>query len=453
MKRFLALLFLLTLALPAHGVTRLYDRNTGDIVDADKDDAEWDNTNNAVNTHIADTSAHDATGGVVGVSKVQTLSNKTFSGNVPLHGGGTTSWYSDSGSTLKASLVGSSGAFTTVGDIKLESGSDFLTYSDAGTTLTGTLDSATGATVFGLKRAPIFINLNIVQATTTTTDDSVKIQCGNAACSSSNFGYAVLPAGATSGQMTIFKITADVTIKITGADYGQSINNGTAGDFTGGILRVGAANDNDSNIRWCVAFLGGRTTLLTTDTNATQSNVNTAEEVLCDTAVGSANNSFSELGWVRFNFDDTGGSAENLVTIQSGVGDINFGSADGIWRTWKTSPGGFSVDPGYSLTTWTQVGRTIYTKSIISSNGTSNSTSYNITMPAKAARSDIGMGVFNITNNGAAVTTPGTYSCNVGSRQVDLFRDTNNATWTAVNSKGASMDTAYEVGPVASFLN
>ncbi len=79
-KILLALLFLISLSAPytSSGVTRLYDRDSGDIIDADKDDAEWDNTNNAINTHEADTSAHDATGGVVGVSKVQTLTNKTL---------------------------------------------------------------------------------------------------------------------------------------------------------------------------------------------------------------------------------------------------------------------------------------------------------------------------------------------------------------------------------------
>jgi len=79
MKKLIYLLLLLVL-LPqySYGVTRLYDRQAGDIIDADKDDAEFDNTNNAINTHEADTAAHSATGGVVGVSKTQTLTNKSL---------------------------------------------------------------------------------------------------------------------------------------------------------------------------------------------------------------------------------------------------------------------------------------------------------------------------------------------------------------------------------------
>ena len=78
----LFLSLLLSLSLTQSCVTRLYDRQVGDIIDADKDDAEFDNTNTALNTHTADTSAHDATGGVVGVSKVQTLTNKSLTSPV-----------------------------------------------------------------------------------------------------------------------------------------------------------------------------------------------------------------------------------------------------------------------------------------------------------------------------------------------------------------------------------
>lgn len=92
-------------------VNRIYDRHSGDIIAADKDDAEFDNTNNAINTHTADTAAHGATGGVVGASKTQTLSNKTFNGDIPVWGGGDLKVYSDSGSTLKFQIDGATGDF------------------------------------------------------------------------------------------------------------------------------------------------------------------------------------------------------------------------------------------------------------------------------------------------------------------------------------------------------
>jgi len=73
MKKILAIALLFALSSPAHAVTRLYDRNAGDIIDADRDDAEWDNTNNAINVHEAATSAHGVTGNIVGTAGVQTL--------------------------------------------------------------------------------------------------------------------------------------------------------------------------------------------------------------------------------------------------------------------------------------------------------------------------------------------------------------------------------------------
>lgn len=121
MKKIILIFLAALLPLQSFAVTRLYDRSTGDIIDADKDDAEWDNTNNAINTHTADTSAHDATGGVVGVSKVQTLTNKTLtsptittapviSGTVSVQNGSVWIWYSDTSSTGKVKINGSTGA-------------------------------------------------------------------------------------------------------------------------------------------------------------------------------------------------------------------------------------------------------------------------------------------------------------------------------------------------------
>lgn len=71
---FCVLLLLISLfASQGQAVTRLYDRNSGEVIDADKDDAEWDNTNNEITTHEADTAAHGVTGNNVGTAGAQTL--------------------------------------------------------------------------------------------------------------------------------------------------------------------------------------------------------------------------------------------------------------------------------------------------------------------------------------------------------------------------------------------
>lgn len=396
----------------AYGVTRLYDRNSGDIIDADKDNAEWDNTNNAINTHEADTSAHGATGGVVGASKVQTLSNKTFNGNLPIVGSGDLLIYSSSDtSVLKASINGTTGKI--VG-------------------------------------APVRIgtyNIDLARATTSATGDSIKIQCGGSSCSSINPGFVVMN-GTTAGVLTQFAITSDVTINMTGATWGAD----TTGDLTGRILRVLAVNDNGT-LRWCVALLGGRDTLLTTDTNATASNIDLPEEVLCNTAVGSSTNSVFEVGYFRSDFDDTGGSSENLNTIQSGINDVVIGkSADGLWQPWNPVLTGWS---SYSVTAarWSQIGRMIYLQFTV--NGTSNSTNSSLTAPTKANSSDYYIGSSITRDNGSELDPFSPISMTAGSATIGIFKSNSSVNFTSSGTKSLRTSPAiiYGVGPTASFID
>lgn len=129
----ISLLLLLPLTQNGFSVTRIYDRVTGGTIDADKDDAEFDNTNTEINNHEADTSAHGATGGVVGVSKTQTLTNKTLTG------------------PTISSLVVSTSA-TAAG----------VTWTDLGTVTTADINGGTidGVTI-GASVAPTFTTVNI----------------------------------------------------------------------------------------------------------------------------------------------------------------------------------------------------------------------------------------------------------------------------------------------------
>src|SRR3990167_5560839 len=221
-------------------------------------------------------------------------------------------------------------------------------------------------------------NLIIERGTTAVAGDSVVItSVGSTALSSTNPGYVTLPSG-TAGDLATFQVTADVTINLTGAHWEL----GTTGDVTGGLLRVLAINDNGT-LRWGVAELGGRNTLLTTDTNATATNINLAEEVLCTAAVASATNSCIEIGFVRADFDDTGGSSEDLWTIQSGINDIYMGiTADGYWQPFNSTTTGFTSDPITPNTArWTQVGRTIHYFYDIPASA-SDATTMTFTLPA-----------------------------------------------------------------------
>lgn len=327
-----------------------------------------------------------------------------------------------------------------------------LKFALAGGTVTGasifsSTFTATSKFMAGLL-SPQINNLSIVRATTTNAGDSIKITSADGTpLSSTNIGHITLP-GVTAGQFTLFSITADVTILLTGAHWGA----GTLGDLTGTLLRVLAVNDNGT-IRWGVALLGGRNTVLTTDTNATQTNITAPEHILCSAAVSSSTNTCMEIGFVRANFDDTGGAAEDLWAIQSGVNDVVTGKlADGYWQPFNTTFTGFSVDPAYVFKRWAQVGRIARIQMRLSANGTSNATNFKFNTPFKLGFSPDIIGGINMTNNTVALTTIGLIQTTAGSAALDIYSNPAGAAWTGSGSKGSSFDFSCEVGPVASFI-
>jgi hypothetical protein len=324
------------------------------------------------------------------------------------------------------------------GNVNLYSGADLSIYSDAGTTLTGTVDAATGGAILGLKAVGIPINLNIVNATTTNANDSIKIECGDATCSATNPGFIWIDSS-TAGDRTLFKITSDVTINLTGAHWGF----GGRGDTVDSILRVSAVNAAGS-IVWCVGLQGrtaqryiGSATLDST----TATDINLPEELLCNAAIA-ADDPINEIGYFKANFDDTGGAAEDLWAVQTGDGDILTGkSADGLWQTWIPGYIGFSVDPT-GTHRWTQIGnQIIFTTE--QSTGTSNGTGFVMTAPIKA-ESQMRNAIAVYTDNGTDVYGLGAVRIEAGSTTMDLATSTGEAGWTGSGNKRAFFAITYE---------
>lgn len=288
-----------------------------------------------------------------------------------------------------------------------------------------------GSIVGGLKVPGLLVNLNIKNATTTNTDDSIKIECGGAACSSSNPGFVTLKSGATPGNLVTYKVTSDITFDLTGAHFGA----GTKGDVAGMILRVNAVDHNGS-LGWCITYQGGFNYLTTTQDSTTPTDINLPEEALCNIAITSASNTMTEVAWFRTNFDDTGGAAEDLHTVQSGVGDLNTNQiADGYWWDFNASPSGFS-----SLTTDSsrcmQVRKTVFCE--IFFDGTSDSTSLGMTLPIK---SDSNMVATNnhtmarANDNGSALADPARIDVPAGTATGTFIKSLAGGTWTNINNK------------------
>lgn len=162
------------------------------------------------------------------------------------------------------------------------------------------------------------INIGLAQG---SDSSKIKITGANGSVlSATNPGYVCLMSSATPGQKSVFTITADVSIDLTGSHYGID----TFGDFTDLQLRVYAVNDTEA-LKWMIALQGGLRTIASTSTSATATNVIAKKATgvcgLVSAALNAGTWPCTEVGW--FNSDFTDSSNEHAV--QNAVGDLNVG--------------------------------------------------------------------------------------------------------------------------------
>jgi len=221
---------------------------------------------------------------------------------------------------------------------------------------------------------PMAVNIGLAAATTTTANDSIKITGANgSALSASNPGYVLLPS-VTSGQLTPFTITADVTILLTGAHWGL----GTFGNQTDYPLSVYALN-NDGTLTFGVATLSGMRLFLGTDDSITPTDINLIDEILVK-AVLTADAQALEVGWFKANFDDTGGAAEDLWAVQTADGDLNLGPCPSISKLW-TPDGTWTTNTTYKGS-WAKNGHFLIGDVDVSLAGTPTSASFSWNVPS-----------------------------------------------------------------------
>ncbi len=300
-----------------------------------------------------------------------------------------------------------------------------------------------------------FKNISIIRATTTNAGDSVKITSADGtAFSASNYGEINLMSATTAGVTTSFTITADVTILLTGAHWQPSTGSGTASDLTGALLNILAINDNGS-LKWGVASLSGRYTLLTTDTTATPGSITLQEHVLCNSAIGSASNTCKIIAFVRADYDDTGGAASKLWAIQTGIGDVVTGeSADDLWQPFNMPPSlGYSGTPTWTNCFWKQNKREIVFR--FSFTGTSNATTIQAPLPTKCIDSNnMHLTAGSCSDAGAQLSTVPIIRLTGDSSTADFYPNGLLSAWTASLVKAVrGGQVIYEVGPAASFIN
>lgn len=199
------------------------------------------------------------------------------------------------------------------------------------------------------KQASFSENVGLAAGTTSVSGDSITITGANgSSLSSSNPAYITIPS-TTAGQFTTFKITADVTINLTGCHWGL----GTFGDQSNYPLVIYAIN-NAGSIKYGVSTVEGLNAILDTDDDTTATNITTTKKVLVNSAL-SADSPCLELGWFKANFDDTGGSSEDLWTVQTGLKAINIGKCPPMSRKYYPTITGFGTIASQSFF-WKKVG-------------------------------------------------------------------------------------------------
>lgn len=226
---------------------------------------------------------------------------------------------------------------------------------DGGTAGYAVETNGSGVLSYGLKmRVGDTHNIGFAAATTTSAADSIKIQGAAAALSATNPGYLCLP-NATAGLVSVFKITADVTIDLTGAHWGE----GTKGDLTDYLLSIYAINDAGT-LKYGIGSVNGHRVILNADDTATATSVTTCEKILVNSSLGT-DSACAEIGWFKANFDDTGGAAEDLWAVQTGVGDINEGPRPSLFQYYTPLfvALGTTANP---LVIWRREGDSIYIK-------------------------------------------------------------------------------------------
>lgn len=170
---------------------------------------------------------------------------------------------------------------------------------------------------FGLpKQAGAFTNLGLGIGSAATT---LRIRSASGNLSSTSPLHIVLPS-TTAGLLSMFSATANVDIVLTGAHWGL----GTKGDFSDVELCVYAINDTGA-LKWGVSLDGAKTTIASADSDTTATNITAKGDMLVSSALNSGTWPCVRVGWVKADFDDTGGASEDIWDIQTGVGDINVG--------------------------------------------------------------------------------------------------------------------------------
>lgn len=140
-------------------------------------------------------------------------------------------------------------------------------------------------------------------------------------------------------------------------------------------------------------------------------------------------------------------TSESFTLISDGSVWLQVGNSYGTWYTYVPSYTGFSTAPTNNVSRFTVIGRTVIAFIGGSTNGTSNATTFTVTLPIAASTlfaHVISVNVMYI-NNGSGGATPGYVAGSAGSNVLTVYRDFNGTGWTASGAKNAFINIIYEI--------
>lgn len=107
--------------------------------------------------------------------------------------------------------------------------------------------------------------------------------------------------------------------------------------------------------------------------------------------------------------------------------------------TWTPTFGGFSVAPSGCVTRFRRIGKLVWATLTQCAAGTSNATTFTVTLPVAAAAAFVAAGMGNVMDNGSFLANPGRLDTRGGSTTADVYSTLGAAAWTASGGKTADL--------------
>lgn len=242
--------------------------------------------------------------------------------------------------------------------------------------------------------------------------------------------------------------TAELQLKVAGADASDvkvTFDVGTGAP----IFSTGVDNSDSDKFK-----ISAGSNLGTNDRLVIDSSGNIGIGVSNPTAKLEINGGNVEISTGSLILDDGTNTTDGGLKFDRTNEDLSIGDGSasqivhmGAWKTYTPTFTGFSADPTV-FARYTVVGKLCVVSIATSASGTSNATSFTITLPFNAKT--LSGGNFNITiavitNSGTTSTTPGMIRTQEGSNVATVFRDFVGTAWTNSGGKHADFVLSYEI--------